>query len=81
MVLIAHAPKPDLNAHADLPSGVRGLNFGLSLHKHPFLLYASSEDSGESARMRRLASVIAARQCDKYIYRYIVRQSHVLAYF
>ena len=33
----------------------RDLNFGLSLHLHPYFVCASSEGSGESAHVRRLA--------------------------
>ena len=40
--------KPPLNAHSDVSSRARGLNFGLSLHLHPYFVYASSEDSGET---------------------------------
>ena len=44
----------------------RGLNFGLSLHLHPCHVYASSESSGESAYMRRLASAFVSACYDKY---------------
>ena len=43
------AQKPHLNAHADITSGARDLNFDLSLHLHPYFVYASSKGSGESA--------------------------------
>ena len=62
---IAYAQTPQLNAHAEVFSGARGLNFGLSLHLHPYFVYASSEGSGESAQARRLAWVFVARRCDK----------------
>ena len=55
LVLIAHAQTPHLNAHADVWSGVRGLNFGLSLHLLTNFVSSSSEVSGESAHLRRLA--------------------------
>ena len=55
LVLIAFAQKPPLNAHADLHTVARGLNFGLTLHLHQNFVYASSEGSGESARLCRLA--------------------------
>ena len=54
LVLIAHAQKPRLNDHADISSGARGLNFGLSLHLHPEFVYASSGYSDEHARKRML---------------------------
>ena len=36
-------------------SGARGHNFGMSHHLHPYLVYASSEGSGYSAHVRRIA--------------------------
>ena len=62
LVLIAHAQKPRLNDHADISSGARGLNFGLSLHPYPYLVYASSECSNKHARMRMLVCALAARR-------------------
>ena len=62
----AHAQTPPLNANAGVSSGIKVLNCDLSLHLHPYFVYASSERSGESAHMRRLARVFAVRQCDKY---------------
>ena len=41
-----YAQKPTLNAYADVSSGP---NFGLSLHLHPYFVYASSEGAGKSA--------------------------------
>ena len=38
-----------------------GLKFGLSLDLHLYFVYASSEGSGESAHMHRLARACAAR--------------------
>ena len=46
---ITYAQMTLLNAHDAVSSKVRGLNFGLSLHKHPYFAYASSKGSGESA--------------------------------
>ena len=66
LVLIAYAQKPSLNAHADISSGARGLNFGLSLHLLTNFVYSSSEGSGESVHLQRLARAFVARQCDKY---------------
>ena len=63
---MAYAQTPLMNAHTDVFSGDRGLKFGLSLHLYPYFLYASSEGSGESAHMRRLAWAFTARWYDKY---------------
>ena len=54
LVLIAYAHKPTITSHSDISSGARSLNFGLSLDLHPYFVYASSEDSGVSAHVRRL---------------------------
>ena len=43
--------KPPLNAHAVVSSGARGLNFGLSIHPHPYFVYASNEGSGKPAQV------------------------------
>ena len=40
---------PLITANVDLSSGDRSINFGLSLHPHPYILYASIEGSGYSA--------------------------------
>ena len=48
LVLIAYAQEPPLNAHAEVSSSARCLNFGLGLHLYPYFMYASSEGSGES---------------------------------
>ena len=45
---------PLINAHADATREARGLKFGLSLHLHPYFVYASTEGSGESVHMHRL---------------------------
>ena len=37
-----------INIHGDITSRARGLNFGPSLHLHPYSVYTSSEGSGES---------------------------------
>ena len=65
-LLTACAQVPLINAHPDVFKEARGLYFGLSLHLHPYFMYASSEGSGESAHMRRLAWAFAARWRDKY---------------
>ena len=51
----AYVKMPLINAHADLSIGTRGLSVCLSLHLHPYFVYASSAGSSESADMRRLA--------------------------
>ena len=66
LVLIANEQKPHLNARAEGSSGARGLIFGLSLHLLTNFVYSSSEVSGESAHVRRLAWAFVARQCDEY---------------
>ena len=53
-MLIAYAQKPPLSAHAEILSWAIVLHFGPSLQLHPDFVYANSEGSGESARMRRL---------------------------
>ena len=45
---------------------VRCLNFGRTLRLLPYFMYANSEGSGETARMRRLTWAFAGRLCDKY---------------
>ena len=41
---------PSIKAHADISNKARGLNFGLSLHLHQYLLYASNQGSGGSTQ-------------------------------
>ena len=48
----------------------KGLNIGLNHLLHPYLVYASSEDSGETAHLRMLAWALVARQCDKNSFAY-----------
>ena len=55
-----------LTAHAQSFRGVRDLAFCLKVPLASLLVWASSEGSGETARMRRLAWTFAARICDKY---------------
>ena len=45
LILISHAGKPHLKAHVDVSSGASDLNFGPSLHLHPYFVYSSSEGS------------------------------------
>ena len=55
-----------LTAHAQPFRGVRDLAFCLKVPLDSMLVWASSEGSGETARMRRLAWTFAARIGDKY---------------
>ena len=50
-LLIAYAQMPP----DDVSNEARVLQFGSSLYLHPYFEYTSSEDSGESAHLRRLA--------------------------
>ena len=52
--------------HAQPFRGARDLAFCLKVPLDPLFVWASSEGSGETARMRRLAWTFAARICDKY---------------
>ena len=55
-----------LTAHAQPFRGARDLAFCLKVPLDLLLVWASSEGSGETARMRRLAWTFAARIGDKY---------------
>ena len=55
-----------LTAHAQTFRGARDLAFCLKIPLDSLLVWASSEGSGETARMRRLAWTFAARIGDKY---------------
>ena len=55
-----------LTAHAQPFRGVRDLAFCLKVPLDSLLVWASSEGSGETVRMRRLAWTFAARIGDKY---------------
>ena len=55
-----------LTAHAQPFRGSRDLAFCLKVPLHSLLIWASSEGSGETARMRRFAWTFAARIGDKY---------------
>ena len=54
-VLIANVQKIPLTPLADVSRRARTLNFCQSLDLHPNFIYASSQGSGESAHLRRLA--------------------------
>ena len=49
LLLNAYVQKPTLNINAHIFSRARGLNLGLSLHKYPYFVNASSKGSGETA--------------------------------
>ena len=55
-----------VTAHAQPFRGARDLAFCLKVPLDSLLVWASSEGSGETARMRRLAWTFAARIGDKY---------------
>ena len=55
-----------LTAHAQPFRGARDLAFCLKVPLDSLLVWASSEGSGDTARMRRLAWTFAARIRDKY---------------
>ena len=55
-----------LTAHAQPFRGARDLVFCLKVPLDSLLVWASSEGSGETVRMRRLAWTFAARIGDKY---------------
>ena len=55
-----------LTAHAQPFSGARDLAFYLKVPHDSLLVWASSDGSGETVRMRRLAWTFAARIGDKY---------------
>ena len=55
-----------LTAHAQPFRGARDLAFCLKVPLDSLLVWASSEGSGETARMRRLAWTVAARIGDKH---------------
>ena len=59
-----------LTAHAQPFRGARDLAFCLKVPLDSLLEWASSEGSGETARMRRLAWTFAARIGDKYQIRF-----------
>ena len=54
LVLIAHAQKPPLNAHADVYSEDRALKFGLNPHLYQLFVYVSTEGLGEYVHMHSM---------------------------
>ena len=71
--------------HAQLSSGDKHLNFGLSLYLRPFLVCASSVASGNTACERMLICALTACQSDKYQNTSwpicIIRHSLTMSYF
>ena len=61
---LLHMLKTSLYAFADVFNRARGLNFGLSLHQHPYFMYASSKGSGFCVGSPVRAFVVL--KCDKY---------------
>ena len=52
---LAHMGKTSFKRHSRVSSVARVLNYVRSLHLDSYFVYASSEVSGETAHMRRLA--------------------------
>ena len=69
-----------LTAHARPFRGARDLAFCLKVPLDSLLVWASSEGSGETAQMRRLAWTFAARICYKYQIR-LMRSTYILGIF
>ena len=69
-----------LTAHAQPFRGARDLAFCLKVPLDSLLVWASSEGSGETARMRRLAWTFAARIGDKYQIR-LTRSSYIQCFY
>ena len=64
VLIVSCANASNNQAHTDVSSKIKGLQFGLSLHLHPYFVYGSSEGSDESAHMPEtslLAYVISAK--------------------
>ena len=57
--------RKELKEHAQLPSGARNLNSGLSLYLHSFFECTSSEVCDENAGMGRLVLGFTAHECHK----------------
>ena len=70
-----------LTAHAQPFRGARDLAFCLKVPLDSLLVWASSEGSGETARMRRLAWTFAARIGDKYQIRLTRSKSALITFW
>ena len=73
-MLMTDAQMSLVNTHSGVSSKVGGLNFGLSLHLHPYLMLVSSDGSGKSVYMRVCIctdspkpSLLADVQCTKIL--------------
>ena len=66
LALIAYDQKAHLSTHTDVSYRAKDLNIGKILYWHTYFMYASSECSGESAHVRRLAWAFVAQQRYKY---------------
>ena len=63
LVPIWNVQKPP---YADISSGARGLNFGLSLHLHPYFVFVSCEGSGEPAPFCKLSWALIAHMGESF---------------
>ena len=77
LLLIAYTENPPLNVSADVSIGARGINYDKSLHLDPCFVYASSEVSGESARVCALAQARVGIRCSKLCNTYQKASKHL----
>ena len=68
-VLSVYTKRHSLTEHVPLPTYSNSLRFCLNIRLLPYIMFASGEGSGETARMRRLTRAFAARQGDKNLNR------------
>ena len=54
LIHIAHAKSHPLNMYVKLYSEARDLDFSLSLHLHPYFVFACRIGTGKAAHMHRL---------------------------
>ena len=54
LILIQHAKSHPLNMYVKLYSGARDLDFSLSLHLHPYFVFACRIGTGKTAHMQSL---------------------------
>ena len=55
LIRIAYAQKRPIKPYMDIPNGAKWFICMLYVYLYPYFVYTSSESSGESAHMRRLA--------------------------
>ena len=70
-MIIALGQIPPINSHIDVTSNAQDLNFGHSLHLHPYSVIASSEGSGESPESSLHKNVVSkshAGPFDHYVW-------------